>query len=227
MTESSISFDLQDCIKTLNFISDIPENHKPCYNSMTSIAKDAWFTTVRRRWGGEKGENGIIHVTNILDSCDHHYRMCLQSTLKRGNTNRTEGIETLKRLRDTLVKAGQGFDNLINTYSDQPEVSNDYKNLRYRVNIMVKDINHDIKQLSIVRNISSNIVEDNTVLNYISPGWGYLSDEYDSTSSDSGDFEKKNIEITSLDQGGSSKKGFFKGDNIILMRTKPIKSGKK
>lgn len=223
MTDHHVSFNLSECIKILEFITNIPKNHKPCYNSMTTISKDAWFTTVRRRWGGEKGEYGIIYISKILDSCDHHYRMCLQSSLSC--ENKTEGIETLKRLKEVLLGSINGFDNLIDTYSDQTNVSNDYKQIKSRIDFMINGITHDIKQIGTIYD-RPNTPEDgneyeNSTLNYILPGWGYLSDECNSTDTDK-TIETKNIVITSLDSTVTSKNPkFFVGNNIILMKTKP------
>jgi hypothetical protein len=220
MTDKSISFDLAECIKTLEFIKNIPQKHKPCYNSKTTISKEAWFSTVRRRWGGEKGEYGIIYVDKILDSCNYHYRMCLQSSLSSENKN--EYIDTLRRIKDALSGSIVGFENLIRTYSDQGEVSTNYDKCKNRVNDMILDISHDIRQLSVVRDtlvLSEDPEEyDSSATDYTSTGWGYLSDDNDLC-----DIKKKNMAITSLAPIGVSKiikQKFFTANNIVLMRTK-------
>src|SRR5665648_508659 len=99
------------CIDILTFISNIKENDKPCYNTKTTINKNAWFVTIQRRWSGEKGENGITYVNNILDSCDKYYRMCL---------NNVDSVSYDQNQLTTVLKDSiKGFDNLIGTYSDQ------------------------------------------------------------------------------------------------------------
>ena len=98
---------------------------------------------------------------------------------------------------------------------------------------MIKDLVHDIKQLTICDRIPA---EEAGILNYVSPGWGYLSysDSYNSysghnsnTDSDDcleGEVEKKPMVITSLDPNGASKTPkFFVTNNIILMKTKSIR----
>ena len=186
---------------------------------------------MRRRWGGEKGEYGVVYVGKILDSCDYHYRMCLQYSIN--GENKLDNIETLKNLKNILTSSIDGIDNLIDTYSDQINVSNDYKTIKNRIEIMIKDLVHDIKQLTICDRIPA---EEAGILNYVSPGWGYLSysDSYNSysghnsnTDSDDcleGEVEKKPMVITSLDPNGASKTPkFFVTNNIILMKTKSIR----
>ena len=66
MSEKNISFTIEDCISLLDFVSTIPSGHKPCYKTKTTVSKDAWFVTFKRRWNGEKGEYGIDHINKVL-----------------------------------------------------------------------------------------------------------------------------------------------------------------
>ena len=110
---------LEKTISVLNFIGNIPKNHKPCYNSLTTVDKNSWFVTWKRRWNGEKGEKGIKYILKVLDSCDLYYRMCV-------NNWRCCNVELLQQLSQSLKDSVKGFDNLIETYSDQGNVKQDY-----------------------------------------------------------------------------------------------------
>ena len=129
----SESFSIDECIKELEFVASIPPNHKPYYRSKTTIEKGAWFATFNRRWNQEKGEKGVIHIKEILSSCDLHYRTYME----------TDDYETLKMLSLGLKKSLIGFDNLIETYSDQLEVANDYKKCKE----LAIEIHQDIDDL--------------------------------------------------------------------------------
>jgi hypothetical protein len=147
MTEQFVSIPPTECISVLNFISKIPKDHKPCYNSLTTISKNAWFTTVRRRLGGEKGEYGVVYVNKILDSCDHHYRMCLNKSEFKSEEEDTfsdlldldQDID-LYNLCDILKQSIIGLDNLTDTYLDQPTVSNDYKKCKSKAKTLIGQI---------------------------------------------------------------------------------------
>ena len=76
---SEIPLSIERCITELNFISSIKKGHKPLYNNKTTIEKSSWFVTLKRRWNGEKGENGIFHVNNVMSSCDLMYHMCCEN----------------------------------------------------------------------------------------------------------------------------------------------------
>ena len=169
---------------------------------------------------GEKGEYGIVYVNKILDSCDYHYRMCLQSSLSSDNKN--DAIDTLRKLKDALSSSLKGFDNLIITYKDQNEVSKDYDECKNRVNNMILGIIHDIKQLTTICDISVAHSDpddyNSNVINYNPTGLGYLSDDYDIS-----DSHKKHMVTTSLSpivDDGNNKYNFFKTNNLVLLRTK-------
>ncbi len=227
MTDHPVSFEISKCIENLEFISSIPENHKPYYNSKSTISTNSWFTTVRRRWGGEKGEEGIIHVNNLRDSCDHHYRMCLKS-LNGPVSEKDYIIETMQKLRTALDNSVIGFDNLINTYRDQKEVSDDYKESKKKVIALSKEIGQTLHQLnnSSDNNTSENIEDEVSSENsnsssgygftdYIS-GWGVM-DDYDYPY----DSEKNPIVLSSMDSTVlSSKPSFFTTNNMVLMKTR-------
>ncbi len=126
MSGKNISFGIDDCISELDFISSIPSKHKPCYKTKTTITKGGWFVTIRRRWNGEMGEYGIIHVNKVLGSCDLHYRMCLDKLVADKNYQPDKNYkESMKKLSAALKKSIIGFNNLIETYNDQEQI--DYK----------------------------------------------------------------------------------------------------
>jgi len=126
----SLSNGLLETIRDLEFISKIEENQKPLYNTKNTIAKNAWFVTIRRRFAEEKGEKGIIHVNRVLDSCDLYYRMCLSD---KNNMLLPNLLSNLSLLKLSLESSVPGFNNLINTYSDQEKVCKDYKLCKERV----------------------------------------------------------------------------------------------
>ena len=129
--------DLNLYISKLNFISNIPENSKPCYNTDTYISKNAWFVKFRRRWAGEEGVDGLEYITKILDSCDQIYRMCLQKL----TINSLCIIDDLKNLHTALKNSEQGFENLVKTYSDQKKVMTGYNNCKTKSMELAKKIN--------------------------------------------------------------------------------------
>ena len=116
---------LADCLTELEFISSIPPNHKPLYGSKRTVHKDAWFTTFKRRWNGEKGEYAVIHVKEVLNSCDQYYRMFLDNVAD--NILENPSGADLKALSVSLKKTISGFDNLIKTYEDQKDVAKEYE----------------------------------------------------------------------------------------------------
>ena len=116
-----------ECIKVMKFISSIEIDYKPCFNSFTVINKNSWFTTLKRRWNGEKGEEGILYVNKILCSCDKLYRMCL-----------IERDVLLGLYEDSVV----GLDNLIITYSDQESVCDGYRKIKETVVDSIKDLTY-------------------------------------------------------------------------------------
>ena len=121
---TSENIDLSECISILDFISSIQQNNKPCYKTKTTISKQGWLVTIRRRWAGEKGEEGVLFINNLLCSCDIHYRMCLK--------NSEIGCD-IDNLCLSLKNSISGFSNLINTYSDQKSISDDYAKIKNKV----------------------------------------------------------------------------------------------
>jgi len=213
LSDQTVS-ELSKCIETLEFISKIPENHKPYYSSKTTIAKDAWFATTRRRLGGEKGENGIVHVNKILDSCDYHYRMCLQAI--NSEENKDTNLETLRKIKRTLDESIKGFDNLINTYSDQSEVHNDYIKCKSKTNSISNNIFNAIKKINSINcdDPTSLIYENDEyggIMSQLSTGWGYLNEDTDG---------EKNLMIPISSDSGNDKKSPFFTSNMTLMKTK-------
>ena len=127
---------LKEYIKTFDFISTLNKGDKPCFNDNSIIDIDAWFVTFRRRLKGERGEHGVIHIRNILDSCDNSYRMC-----------RKDEINILKSLRNSLDNSRQGFHNLIYTYSDQKYVKKGYSDCLKQVIKLIINLDKYIDEL--------------------------------------------------------------------------------
>lgn len=132
----------KELIIELKFISKIPENHKPCFNSFTTIDKSSWFVTIKRRLSGEKGESGVKRVNDILNSCDSIYRMCNQINTKIKLTEQEylEFEDSLNLLVDNLSLSLNGLNNLVETYKDQKHISNSYINMISRVKNLINDL---------------------------------------------------------------------------------------
>ena len=141
MTEQSISDKIRNCIVVLDFISKIPKGHKPCYKTKTTIPKDSWFVTIKRRWNGEKGEYGVEYVSEILNECDYLID--------------SEDISALTRLSRSLLKSLDGFNNLIETYNDQPGVENSYKECKEMVDKLIDHINETENKKNSVKTVKS------------------------------------------------------------------------
>lgn len=140
MTEQSISDKIRNCIEVLDFISTIPKGHKPCYRTKTTIPKDSWFVTIKRRWNGEKGEYGVEYVSGILNECDYFINA---------------DLEDLNRLSRSLSKSLQGFNNLIETYNDQPGVEKSYKECKEMVEKLINNIEEVENKKNSVKTVKS------------------------------------------------------------------------
>ena len=133
----------------LKFISNIPENTKPCFRDKTYIDTNSWFVTVKRRFKGEKGEKGVIYINDLIDSCDHIYRMC-------------KDLKVLKKLRKSLYDSKNGVKNLIFTYNDQDNVRDGYlKCFKDIISLIVK-LDEKIDK------ITDKIIENQKYLKFIS-----------------------------------------------------------
>ena len=168
MTHQKCSIDIDNCISELNFISTITKNHKPCFKTKTTLSKNGWFVTAKRRWNGEKGEYGVVRINNVLDNCEQYYRTCILGSV--GDNYERTNNPILSRLLESLKKSIVGFENLILTYDDQKNVSNDYTLIRNRVNDLLKKLdnyygndNIMIKSL-IVRNPKSNFFNTDNIV---------------------------------------------------------------
>ena len=211
MSEKSFSkdtpdkLDLEECVSKLNFISNIPENNKPCYNTNTYISKNAWFVRIRRRWAGEEGEEGVEYVSKVLDSCDRIYRMCLSQ-------------QDVNNLCLALENSVPGFDNLIKTYSDQSKVQKGYVECKKRVNELI----HKIKQVRSGENKSKPPKPPKRLLSYFS-GWGGDDEDdyddnydYDETEYDT---KKKSMSLSLvISEKSSSKTSFFGANDMVLLK---------
>ena len=230
----SISFELSECIDNLDFISNIEPNHKPCFNTKTTIGSDSWFTTIRRRWSGEKGEKGVIHVNAILDSCDHHYRMCynIRSGIESrdynirsgidlvGKSNNNPNLDMMRDLSRALRNSIKGFDNLILTYKDQEKVAEIYTECKNRVIQLDRDI---INYINMVNHMDTNHMDNtNTDTDTDDTDTDDSNTEYTEWGS-FGSFhsEKKSMLVSMLDSEDSSsdhRGSFFTTNNMILLK---------
>ena len=210
MSETSFSkdtpdkLDLEECVSKLNFISNIPENNKPCYNTNTCIAKNAWFVRIRRRWAGEEGEEGVEYVSKVLDSCDRNYRMCLSQ-------------QDVNKLYLALENSVSGFDNLIKTYTDQSKVQKGYIECKKRVNELMRKI----KQARSEHNKPKPPKPPKRLLSYFSGWGGDDEDDYDNYDYDETEFDtkKKSMSLSLvISEKSSSKTSFFGANDMVLLK---------
>jgi len=142
MTEQSISDKIRNYISVLDFISTIPKGHKPCYKTKTTIPKDSWFVTIKRRWNGEKGEYGVEYITEILNDCEYIL-------------NEIRDSEDISELARSLSKSLKGFDKLIETYNDQKGVENSYKECKEIVEKLLININEAENKKNSIKTVKS------------------------------------------------------------------------
>ncbi len=213
MSDSSISFKWEECISNLEFIYSIPKGHKPYYNTKSTISINSWFTTVRRRWSGEKGEYGIFHVKKVLGSCDNHYRMCLKQL---ENCNSDEDIMDItldmQQLHTALTNSLEGFCNLLLTYKDQGDVLDNYTLCKNKVidlitlieEYFIEEEKKEQKKLE-----EQEMKDQRNYYDYFTTGWGV---PFKIT-------EKKPM-LVSLVSMNKPKSSFFSTNNMILLKTK-------
>ena len=108
----------------LIFISKIPGKSKPNFSDRSFTSTDEWFSTIKRRYKAEKGEKGVIHVDNMLDQIEKHWKNIDQKEFKR-----------------LLSATEKGFHNLVNTYTSdqQPNVAAGYLSCWKRVKVLLED----------------------------------------------------------------------------------------
>jgi len=217
--EKSTSFDMQDCLSILSFVSTIPEGHKPCYKTKTTMSKDGWFVTFKRRWNGEKGEYGIEYINKVLDSCDLHYRMCLRNS---GGTDNMESFtETMRTLSTSLKGSVNGFENLINTYCDQQGVAVDYKKCKKIVIDLYKDIDRWLENINKTRLYYNRNKKDSIPNNRIIEGCDdYYYPEEDVYYWEFMGTKKKPMMVSLLVSKDSGKPGFFNTNNVMFIAPK-------
>lgn len=123
---------LQNILKDLDFIGDIPPDSKPNFSDKSYTFTSEWFSTFKRRMKNEQGEKGIVYVKNLIDNI-----YIIYNTLE---------IVDLNTLHEKLNHSLKGFSNLIETYKkeNQKEVTNDYENLLRRINVLIVEITNDI-----------------------------------------------------------------------------------
>ncbi len=230
---------LDSCISKLNFIGTIPENTKPCYNTDTLISKNAWFVRIRRRWAGEEGEEGIKYVAKVLDSCDLNYRMCLEDNLGDKNITSNDHIPNLSSLRTALRNSMIGFDNLINTYSDQKKVVDGYMEIKTKILILINNINTYLESLTkpdkpeIELKLDKPEIDEPTkksskgLMSYFT---GYQDDDYDYDYDYDPNTEKKSVNHMTLSlvrlEDFSSKPSFFGTNGMVFLRPSRSHEGK-
>lgn len=140
----------------LEFIASISANHKPCFSTKTTIDKNSWLVTLKRRWNGEKGEKGVKYIADILKECnqirnyctDLQPKECLE--LKSSNCIKmTEDIseelfkefeETINDFIDILTCSCRGLAKLVDTYNDQKNISKQYAQIRFQMIQIINDL---------------------------------------------------------------------------------------
>lgn len=108
------------------FISDIPENVKPCFYDKTYNYSNEWFVTLKRRYKGEKGEKGVVYINKLIDDTMDYYKDSID-------------VNSLRKIKETLQKSIKGLNNIIETYKkdDQERVSKDYMTCLEKINDMI------------------------------------------------------------------------------------------
>jgi predicted RNA-binding protein with EMAP domain len=121
-----------DVYKEWEFISNIPENSKPCFNDKTFTNLDEWFVTIRRRYKGEKGEKGVIHLEKLIET--------------------TKFYKKDKELLNLLEKSINGIHNLSETYrkDNQIKVSENYKKCIQKVKDIISGVEKGKKFFSYI-----------------------------------------------------------------------------
>lgn len=212
---SSVSIekiDLDLCLSMLNFIATIPEGHKPCYKSKTTVSKHEWFVTWKRRWKGEKGELGIIYVKKILTNCDRIYKDLLGES-ERLFSNR----ESLRKLSTSLKNSVEGFNNLITTYRDQPSVSKDYEECKSLTISLYTGIDKSLRDLLFPKT-------NNNSLKRIKEDLSNMSSDSTEEDDDYYDYptpweSEKKPTVISLDSYNSDAIGFFNVKDVRFKTT--------
>lgn len=119
---------LNKILEDLEFLKIIPKGYKPNFSDKTLTSTNEWFSTIKRRYKSEKGEKGVIYIENLLDN--------IESMCKNLDTS------SLKDLKEKLIPAMLGLNNLIYTYKidEQMYVSEGYVNCRKRIEYIVENI---------------------------------------------------------------------------------------
>ena len=124
-------------IDELAFVSSIPPKAKPCFRDKSLIFSNEWFCTLRRRWKGEKGEDGCVYLNDILNSCDNFYRMC-------------DNLDQLKEMKKLLDSSVVGIENVVKTYfqDSQNNVSKNYSKCSEKCKVISKNISVKITKFN-------------------------------------------------------------------------------
>lgn len=130
---SQISKILQEILNDLDFISTIPKNAKPNFSDKTYTSTNEWFSTIKRRYKYERGEKGVIYISSLVENI---IQMC-----------KTLDENSLKNLREKLIEAIIGLNNIVYTYKidEQPEVAKNYELSIEKINKLITQIENNKK----------------------------------------------------------------------------------
>ena len=119
---------LNKILEDLEFLEIIPKGYKPNFSDKTLTSTNEWFSTFKRRYKSEKGEKGVMYVENLIEN--------IESVCKNLDHS------SLKLLKEKLVTAILGLNNLIYTYKidEQISVSDGYINCKKRIENIIEKI---------------------------------------------------------------------------------------
>ena len=123
---------LKEIFEDLDFIASIPRDAKPNFSDKTLVYNDEWFTTFRRRMKFERGEKGIVYIETLIEEIKIYDKsICLN-------------FEDQKILKEKLIGAKEGLDNLVQTYinDNQHEVANSYKKCGIKLLKLIDKYSH-------------------------------------------------------------------------------------
>lgn len=107
MAVKSIPNPLRDLLSKLEFLGMIKQKQKVCMNDMSFVGANSWQGSIKRNRGGESRTNLVLCITQIIEET-------IDAIKQYTNT------EFLHLIYNSLNKARTGINNLIDTYSDDP-----------------------------------------------------------------------------------------------------------
>ena len=119
---------LKEFLDDLEFIAKIPKNSKPNFSDKTYTSTNEWFSTIRRRYKYERGEKGVIYISTLVENINITFK--------------TLDICSLKILKEKLIEAMIGLNNIIYTYKidEKIEVAKNYELSIEKIEKIINDI---------------------------------------------------------------------------------------